>query len=336
MILNLHSFRQDNISLASLNASVFVDFFREVACICGPNVFVLISGYWGMKLNPKKFCWLLFEVMFFVLGLYTFALVIGSIDFNVKDFLMRINTLPCRYYWFITVYIMLYAISPILNTFVEHTDLKSFRRTLLFFFAFQTYYSIFPKSALEFNGGYTLVSMSGLYILGRYIKQRIWKDAFLSFSSKFYLFFTIVLVAIQTCYVLFIRSYFGVDNAFIVKNVLGGLSYHNPIVILLTTTIFMWFANIKVGKFQSAINYVGSSCLAVYLLQHNPDAGRYFYEIFYSLYEYDIISHYMTLAFLFIIIFAIAVFADKICQKLYQRIWPYLERIFTKVSNHAT
>ena len=97
------------------NECTDVLWLRPFTC-CGVNIFVLISGYYGINFKLKSLFSLLFMVSFY-------TICSGIIEYfcwgNVFS-LSRMSgvLLPFtgnHYYWFVTCYIYLYLLSPILN-----------------------------------------------------------------------------------------------------------------------------------------------------------------------------------------------------------------------------
>lgn len=61
MIVSLHTFQVlEKMSLDDLTAWRVLDMFGDSLCICCVNVFVLISGYFGIKWKARSFLSLVF------------------------------------------------------------------------------------------------------------------------------------------------------------------------------------------------------------------------------------------------------------------------------------
>ncbi|OUP09311.1 hypothetical protein B5F34_06570 [Mediterranea sp. An20] len=115
MVVNLHTFFQpETLSINDLTVGTLADYFREATSISAVNLFVVISGYFSIKWRLKSFASLIFQVFFWVFALYTLLLFLGEIDFSLKTFLVRLNFVVTAY-WFITAYIGLYLLAPLLN-----------------------------------------------------------------------------------------------------------------------------------------------------------------------------------------------------------------------------
>lgn len=89
----------------------------HIAVVC----FVLISGYFRIKLSCHKLLKFLIQVLFYnvlAYGIYVFL----SGGFSIKDFLF--SFLPFSHnqdLWFVRTYLMLMLISPILNKYLDTT-----------------------------------------------------------------------------------------------------------------------------------------------------------------------------------------------------------------------
>lgn len=95
------------------------DFLRPFTN-CGVNVFILISGYYGIKFKLKTLLNLLLMVSFYTLLSLVAVYFIDETEFSIRQ--MSGVILPfCgnHYYWFVTCYIMLYMFAPLINEGIE-------------------------------------------------------------------------------------------------------------------------------------------------------------------------------------------------------------------------
>ena len=147
--------------------TTFGRIFVEHLCLVAVNVYVLISGWFGIRPKMKSFVRLMLQVATYSIIITGAFLLLGKTTFKigyVTDMLII-----GKQYWFVVSYLLLYLVSPILNTFVEHSSKREFQWMLLVFFGFQFVYSwIFGLE--EFAGGYSALSFMGLYLLARYVK----------------------------------------------------------------------------------------------------------------------------------------------------------------------
>lgn len=160
--------------------SAFVRFFFQAMSIVCVNVFVLISGWFGIKPSMKSFCNFVFQCLFFLVGIYAVLLMLNLSSLSVKGIAGCFVML--KWNWFIKAYIGLYILAPVLNSFVKTADKKTFQITLVSFFIFQTLYSWVSVAAVFFEEGYSTMSFIGLYLLARYIN--VYKPEF-AFTPPF-------------------------------------------------------------------------------------------------------------------------------------------------------
>lgn len=89
-----------------------------------------------------------------------------------------------------------------------------------------------------------------------------------------------------------------------------GFSYNSPLIVIQAVIVWLLFSKIRLhNKF---INYVGASTLAVYLFHMHPDIKDLYYCYGHDLYANTPTSHAVSLIILFITVFAVAVFMDKL------------------------
>ena len=154
-------------SVENAPMTTFGRIFVEHLCLVAVNVYVLISGWFGIRPKMKSFVRLMLQVAMYSIIITGAFLLLGKATFKigyVTDMLII-----GKQYWFVVSYLLLYLVSPILNTFVEHSTKREFQWMLLVFFGFQFVYSwIFGLE--EFAGGYSALSFMGLYLLARYVK----------------------------------------------------------------------------------------------------------------------------------------------------------------------
>lgn len=145
----------------------FTRILTEQLCLCCVNIFVLISGWFGIKFTFKGVCSLLFQVLTLVIVVCV-ALIPFSPNIPYKD-LFKVFYIG-SYYWFIPSYLILFVFSPVLNAFVENTDRALIKKVLLGFFVLE-----FALGWLfdweHFGLGYSGISFMGLYLMARFLNK---------------------------------------------------------------------------------------------------------------------------------------------------------------------
>lgn len=301
MILNLHSFvGQGKLSLSQIDSFIVFDYFRESCSICAVNCFVLISGYFGIKWKLKSLLNLVFQVYFYVIGLFIIACLLGYSDFSIIKFASRANCLIVSY-WFISAYLILYLIAPVLNSFVASSDKKRLLTFIVIYYIVQSYFCLIgPK---YFNDCMNFV---GLYLIGQYF--RIYGNDKLNVVSHGKLIITYILISLLIC-VFAIGQKILMHSGKTEFELLGGV-YSNPLVIIQSMCLFAVFLRLQISN--KFINWCGISSLSVYLIHLSPDIKNYYISFCQNLYEYPPLYHILILAPFIIIVFSICILIDKI------------------------
>lgn len=279
--------------------------FLEHLCIVAVNVYVLISGWFGIKPKVKSITNLIIQAIFYSIVGVVVAASIDSSHFSkglLLDFLI-----VGKPYWFVVSYILLYIVSPVLNKFVEYEAPQIIKLTLLCFFSFEFVYGwLFGQGG--FGGGYSTMSFIGLYILARYL--RIHGGAILKYSTKAYVLLYLLMTTIMT-------SIVSIQLYLFKTTIIGGylLSYDSPLIILSSLFLFLLFE--KMIFYSSFINACSSSALSIYLIHINPHIWGYFKEGVLSLYNISPDYYGCLLVFLYLlVIMSICILIDKIRLKL--------------------
>lgn len=116
MVLSLHSWMRPDLTASVDKLAVFTDLFRESICLPAVNIFILISGYFGIRWDIKKVLSLLFQIFFFVFIAFGVCIITGLTQFSIGGLWHHLNCLLLDY-WFVTAYLILYMFAPVLNSF---------------------------------------------------------------------------------------------------------------------------------------------------------------------------------------------------------------------------
>lgn len=331
MILSLHSFGWNRTSgsdghITTLTAGVFFDYFRESLCLCAVNVYVLISGFFGIKWKLKSFLNFVFQVYFWALGVYVLLLVSGKIEYSNSQLFQRLNCLIGDW-WFVEAYLGLYLLSPVLNAFLEKTNRRTILAFIVFFLLFEIYSQSLSSSMNFHSRGYCTLSFCGLYMIGRMIFRFYEKLSNLNYKAylSIYLLSALAISSIAL-YQLIVRGndFFTIQRSF-------SFSYSNPLVIIEAVCLFLVFYSIKFSN--KYVNYVASSIFAVYLLHMHPNIKEWYYSYCGQLYNESFLYHLIILICLFLGIVFISVFIDKIRSFLFLWLYPKCEAIVSKKWN---
>ncbi len=208
------------------------------------NVFVLISGYFMIKseFKMKKIISLIFQTLFYSFAIYLIMCVSGFYTFSFKESISHLLGFYSKY-WFMTNYLILYAISPFLNKIIHNSSKKSLTLLCLFAILLQT-------QILRVDLG-NLVWFCTIYLIAGYI--RIYPNRLTNNFTFSFVISSIFFIEILLCYTLLGINLWGMTNL---------------ICLIWSITLFCTFKNIKI-KNNKIINFISSITLGIYLIHDN-------------------------------------------------------------------
>lgn len=146
----------------------WLNIFAETIGNIGVSCFILITGYFGLRLNVKKMIKLDLMLMFYCwIGLF-FQQYWGA-NLGMETQLTYIFPVIGKRSWYFTCYFALAFLSPFLNEMIEKMSKERFRQllvTMLVIFSGITTFCFFD---IMEDGGKGLIHMIMLYLIGRYI-----------------------------------------------------------------------------------------------------------------------------------------------------------------------
>ena len=229
-------------------------FTIESITIVSVNVFVLISGWFGIRWKKMRFLEFLFQILFFnILFFIIFSFFIPQKTFT-RDGIGSVFMFD-KYFWFVKAYILLYLLAPVLNSFLEKVSASQHKLVLIGFFVFQTLYGWLFDGVSWFDRGYSAISFVGLYLLANYLKK------YCNVEKMPLLLVFIVFVILNTS-VAYLSTYF--DRGAYVQRL---YAYNSPLVILASVAVFLLFTKIRLKN--KIVNYIAISSFAAFLFHAN-------------------------------------------------------------------
>lgn len=135
----------------------------------GVSLFVLISGYFGIKTKAKKIFAFWIQVLF--CSILSFIIVsIVNASFSLKDCIYSFLPIISNKYWFATSYLVLMILAPILNKAADYLDQSSFKKVII---SCLVLFSIVPSFLyLSVPGcGKGILHFIMMYLIGCYISR---------------------------------------------------------------------------------------------------------------------------------------------------------------------
>ncbi len=235
--------------------------------VYGVNIFVMISGWFGIHAKPKGLAKLLFEVLFLLWGIYAVFLLTGNATFNMHD--IKVCLALTDEYWFVMAYVGLYIFSPVLNAFVEKASKRELQLLLVGFYVFQCYYC-WASGTLDYFSGYSITFFFGLYLTARYF--RLYPVRILSRHGGLVYVASLAVVTMVSVVALVL-----------VGNWARMLRYDNPLVIVGAIGLLNAFSHLRFHN--RLVNSLATACFAVYIIHFDPLVFHYFAMAVKSIYN---------------------------------------------------
>lgn len=215
----------------------------------GVLCFVLISGYFHIRPSWTGLFKLIFPLLVYYIPLTIYGIYVY--DTPIKELLFLSNS-P---YWFVRVYLFLFLIAPVLNSFLENEKHRNYILAVLAFISI--YMGMMNEPTL--HNGKNIVYFSFLYVLGDFIKKN--ETAFFKIKTPIlvlsYFIMNLLLVF------LFCRNFNNAIGTAIWK---FSYIYCSPILIINATLLFLIISRIRFHS--SWINYLSGSAFTMYILHH--------------------------------------------------------------------
>ena len=286
---------------------LFFQSFSVIAVL----VFVLISGWFGIRPKVKSVVNFLFQCFFYSIIIFGVMLCLGRAHLDwksIQNVLLFVNS-----FWFIKAYLCLMIFAPALNAFVEAATEKQLRIVLVAFFVFQSIYGWLTTGAAWFERGYSVISFFGLYLLARYVRLYPCRPFTLPRKYDMLIYWAIVLLTTAAA---FVMLRLGCSESTI--DVVYRLT--SPIIIAEALYLLLYFSKLD---FQNKfVNWVAGSCFAVFLIQQNPYFGRPVYahtiKHIYSTFNGPAVVVF-TAAFI-LLVFVMAILTDQVRKWIWEKI----------------
>ena len=270
---------------------------QSFSSIC-VNVFVLISGWFGIKTRFSRITELLFQCYFICFVSYFVLLVIGlTTPMSISSW---VNFLVLGDLWFVCAFLLLYLMAPMMNMFIESLTQKQFRYFLLAFLTIQFMHGFVIQFGW-FDKGMSPLTLISLYLIGRYMCM--YPNRFTTMSRW-----------IDVLIYLIVSTSGAVLTFFSVRHGAEGyrfFSYASPTIIVASVYFFLFFT--KISFRSRIINWIAASAFAVYVLNCEGHFWSFYLSTNHSWWVSSIPSVYLVKTLLFdVTVFTVAIILDKI------------------------
>ena len=281
----------------------------HVGVVC----FVLISGYFRIRPSLRGIL-----VLLSVLLVYSLPSVVQGIRNagSVYDILHSLMFVSHSEFWFVKTYLALYLVSPLLNTFFDHTSLLGKWYLLGVFALIAIYYGHFAKDAV-YSSGKNVVNFMLIYQVGHMLKEYSseWKAWRMNRLVGIYLFLNTLLVALSL-----------LTRADAAGKVIWKLCfpYNSPFLILNAVLLFVIFGKME---FRSrSVNRLAEHCFPSYLIHVLPLlVATVERPLINGVFQYTGERLFVTIPLLFVLA-CVIFFGCILIDSLFRPFWQWIDR----------
>ena len=335
MVTMLHALTKSDLLLfmgGELSVNGWIAWVLEVLSVSAVNVFMLISGYFLIMSEFKigRLLEIVFQTIFYSAGSFVLFLLWGKISvegmniYKILDYVMPIHM---ETYWFISAYIIIYMLLPLITSGVNTMSEKKLNGLIWVLLIYESIIkSVLPFNLVVDEKGYSFLWYLILFLVGARI--RLYGFKFVKTTKCGWGVFVIstLLVFIEV----FVLSQIQAKTGRLKEMTTASLDYNHILVFLAAVGIFAAFmhakpAGEKVGK---VICFLSSYCLGVYLLQENLMI-RYSWQDWFGLrgcIEQPVVVFLLKVFGAVIVMFALGIFVDAIRSMLFKIIKRFIYR----------
>ena len=197
-IICLHSFGMFY-STASGSNQIFGNIINSVFNM-GVSIFMLISGYFGIRRTAQKAAELERTILFYSIMDLMYQVIMGNLQALTKFdlFIYVVKSLfpvLSGKYWYMSSYMILLILSPYINEIPERLSSKSFLRLIVIFTVLFSIAPTFLYEEIMKDSGKGVLNMFLLYLIGRYICK--YKNTMVNIKKNWMLFTGAMIVGIS-------------------------------------------------------------------------------------------------------------------------------------------
>lgn len=285
--------------------------------VIGVNAFVSVSAIWGIKFKMKTIIAFIFQALFYSLTIFgVFYFFIGKeyIETNLISSFFPIIT---EQWWFLSVYLVLFMLAPIINMGIEKLNRKELKLIILVMLAFEVLSPIFRVSSFGSNG-YNIYSFILIYLIVRYI---FLYDVILTIRNNIYLYSCCSLLTF-----IIVASLLYIHPSAKLNNFAWHMFDYSQLLILIASISFVClFKQIKI-KNSKWINEVASLTFGIYLIHDHRTIRKFLKSIFQPLLNSidNTLILIVCLLIIAMLIFIVCGFVEKIRKMISEPIVDWI------------
>ena len=235
--------------------------------VLGVNVFVIISGWFGIRRVWSQAIRLVLDCILYAGVAQIACWAVWGQTYTSHDFIFGLDF---RRYWFVAHYLILVLISPLIEKALEGIAL----RRLTYWVVLLTIVNIGLGWWLYVmnTNGYNAVHLAYVYVLARWLRMVQHTEAFRKFARMGLLITIVVAALLAVGYVIYTSHR---ESTF--ERAVRYYGYNNPLIVLSSLAFVAWFSRFS---FQSrVVNVAAKATFGIFLL-HEAFACKPFRNAF--------------------------------------------------------
>lgn len=338
-------FGLSNLYSTSLGINKIITDWLHIGGQIGVGCFVLISGYFMVEQNvsAKKMLKLVGEVWFYTIGIWIIWLVYNAYQGQVvirESFIEAVYAfLPVLFshYWFVTAYMILMVLSPVINRLIYSLDSECYKRFLVSILViFVILIGGIPNVLNNMTKGRMLPVLI-MYFIAGYIRRfgKIKKGNPIKHFVVACIFYIMLFISFYSL------TYLGMklDNDVIMNGRYFYRELNSPFVVVICVELFIGFLKTNI-EYNRTINSIASCTFGVYLFHSNRLMSGYLSKLFPIYKETNSFLIFVYSIMSVALIYVISTLIDYIRKNSFERVWfrfvdIYGERIQSEVRKVA-
>lgn len=271
VVLHVNGFLSDTIPLGQFSLSTNVLYhISEAVAYPAIHLFVMVTAYFTIEKGTNKKTIITIWSQTFIICIIGLVLaVILKVPFGIKELIRSLFPFSGRAYWYVSDYIVLMLIAPILNKLIRNISIKELRYLILVMFGIVS----FGPAFLSFLGWNQNYSNIGLFIFLYFIVAGMKKDTNIFSRIKGGILWVIsVMCLVGTWIVLYILGNIGISGC--VGKEMFFYQYWSPFVIMEAIGLFKIYSEKEItiinGVIKKLLFTVANASLIVYLVHMHP------------------------------------------------------------------
>lgn len=279
----------------------------------GVNIFVLISGYFLVDSNFKfkKLLKLIIQLLFYSIIITLIFLCCKKVSLSEQLVLKTLFPASSSAWWFATIYILLYCVSPYLNIMIKNCNKHMHLNLILFLLFVQIVIRIFFKIENLSVFGWFIT----LYLIAAYIK--LYPNNIM-LSSKLMAFigiYSFIMIAV-------FYMFFKLDYWFLT-------SFIN---LICSVSTFCLFKNFNIPN-NKIINTVAKTTFGIYLIHDNNFIRPFIWkELFRCSFHYQFKTFLIFAVITVCLVFIVCSIIDFVRDFLFSTTIKFTKFVTTKIA----